>query len=145
MNLQENTTFYNQLLMNSIVGTALTFSSITGLANEPMLSSTVQSKFVEYDSPKQSTQYDSFLRNDIGMLKIIEISKLNDKIKNLYQTSIEHSWIPADGKLKKTCLFVKVKNQEELISKESDFELNLYLNLKTELKESNFFNMIALI
>lgn len=102
-------------------------------------------QYVNYEFVQQSTYSYSGIQNDIPMLKQMEISKLSDKINSIFHTKIVEHWIPADGLLEKTCLFIKVNNQEELISATDDFELALYLNLKKELNSNIFFNMIALL
>ncbi len=101
-----------------------------------------------YESAKQSTVDDAIIKNDISMLKLLEIEGINKKIKNIFDTRIVEHWIPADGLLDKTCLFIRVENQEGFISKtdyDYDFELDLYLKLQEEINNSNFFNMIALL
>lgn len=146
MNWQENTTCNNQTLFNNLLmSTALLFLPVGATALESLsTNSTSYHESMKYDSLKQSTLSDSLIKNDVDMLKILEISKLNEKITQLYGTSIIESWIPADGILDKTCLFIKVNEQERFMA-ELDFELDLYLKLEPEIKDSSFFNMIALM
>lgn len=102
--------------------------------------------FEDYSLGQQSTRSLSLIQNDIEMLKQLEIARFNDKIYSRFNTRIASHWIPAEGMLDKTCLFVTVEKQEELMANAGyDFELNLYLTLKEEIEESNFFDMIAII
>lgn len=102
--------------------------------------------FEDYSLEQQSTRGSSLIQNDIEMLKQLEIARFNEKIHSSFDTYIVSHWIPAEGMLDKTCLFVTVDMQEELLSKAGyDFELELYLTLKEEIEESNFFDMIAII
>ncbi|MCF6309950.1 MAG: hypothetical protein L3J19_05685 [Sulfurimonas sp.] len=137
-------TNYNRILNSFAVGTVLLLQQADASMVESITNKATHDQFVNYNSSKQSTHGDSFIQNDVEMLKILEISKINDKIETLYGTSIVEHWIPADGILEKTCLFIRVDNQEQLMT-ELDLELDLYLKLESEISESNFFNMIALI
>ena len=101
--------------------------------------------YIDYSYSKQSTIDNSLLKNDKAMLKDIEIFEIDKIIKNKYKTKITNIWLPAEDKLEKVCLFVTLENQENLVSKYDDFELDLYLTLKDKLKQSQLFNMIALI
>lgn len=102
--------------------------------------------FEDYSSEQQSTRGASLIQNDIEMLKQLEIARFNEKIYSSFNAQIVSHWIPAEGMLDKTCLFVTVDKQEELLaSKGYDFELDLYLTLKADIDESNFFDMIAII
>lgn len=102
--------------------------------------------FEDYSLEQQSTRSLSLVQNDIDMLKQLEITRIDDKIYSIFNTHIISHWIPAEGMLDKTCLFVTVDKQEELIAKAGyDFELDLYLTLKDDIDESNFFDMIAII
>lgn len=143
MNSLQNTN-YNNVLTTLAMGTALLFNQADALAVESITSKASYDQFTNYSSSKQSTQADSFIKNDIEMLKILEISVINNRIETLYGSSIVEYWIPADGILEKTCLFIKIDNQEQLAT-ELDLELDLYLKLESEINGSNFFNMIALI
>jgi hypothetical protein len=102
-------------------------------------------QYIDYSYSKQSTIDNSLLKNDKTMLKDIEIFEIDKIIKNKYGVKITNIWLPANDNLKKICLFVTLENQENLISKFDDFELDLYLTLEDKLKQSQLFNMIALI
>ncbi len=142
-------TDYKKALSTAVIMTAALLSpnQVTASAAEQSIFYTKPSydQYVNYESSQQSTYSYSGIQNDIPMLKQMEISKLNDRISSIFHTKIIEHWIPADGLLEKTCLFIKVNNQEELMSETDDFELDLYLNLKEELNSNNFFNMIALL
>lgn len=100
----------------------------------------------DYGYAQQTTQGDFTVKNDLEMLRNIEISKFNDKIFNSFSERIVKHWIPAEGILDETCLFVTIENQEELMSRDGyDFELDLYEQLEEEIASSRFFNMIALL
>jgi len=147
---ESQNTDYKKVLSTAVVMTAALLSPNHVVASVPEEQSIFYSKpsydqYVNYEFVQQSTYSYSGIQNDIPMLKQMEISKLSDKINSIFHTKIVEHWIPADGLLEKTCLFIKVNNQEELISATDDFELDLYLNLKEELNSNNFFNMIALL
>ena len=104
---------------------------------------------MESMSPVESTFFetstDSFVSHDKKQLQKMEIEKINRQIKKIFNTSITDYWIPAEGFLEKSCLFVKVERQEELMNQYEDFEFNLYLQLEENLDASQFFEMIALL
>jgi len=147
---ESQNTDYKKVLSTAVMVTATLLSPNQVTASVPEEQSIFYNKhsydqYVEYRSVQQSTYSYSGIQNDISMLKQMEISKLNDMINSIFHTKIVEHWIPADGLLEKTCLFIKVNKQEEFISARDDFELDLYLNLKEELNSNNFFNMIALL
>jgi hypothetical protein len=146
---ESQNTDYKKALSTAIMTAAL-LSPNPATASVPEEQSIFYNKhsydqYMNYGYTQQSTYSFSGIQNDISMLKQIEISKLNDKISSIFHTKIVKYWIPADGLLEKTCLFIKVNNQEELMSATDDFEFDLYLNLKEELNSNIFFNMIALL
>jgi hypothetical protein len=98
-----------------------------------------------YVTQKQTTVDSSRIQNDVDMSKKMEIASFNEIIQDTFNTKIIQTWIPADNILEKSCLFIEVKNQEILMKEHEDFELKLYLILKTKINKSNFFNMIALM
>lgn len=144
MNTYYNTSYNKVITLVSVV-TALSTPILQ--ANESTNISTITScnQSINYSTPKQSTVDNSKIKNDIEMLKRLEIAEFNDKLKLIFKTSILKTWLPADTLLEKSCLFVKVENQEKLIHEHNDFELELYLALKSEINKSHFFDMIALI
>lgn len=76
-----------------------------------------------------------------------EIDKFKQLISTKFNTRVTETWVPAKDLEEKTCLFIKCDLQNDFsddFEKLSDFELSLYLSLKEELNESQFFNMIAL-
>ncbi len=102
-------------------------------------------KYIDYSYSKQSTSDECLLKNDKKMLRDMEIYDINKIIKNKYGVKIVDFWLPAYEKLEKICLFVNLENQDELVSKYDDFELELYITLEEKLKQSQLINMIALI
>ncbi len=144
----ENTDYSKLKGLSTIALMSVAFVASDANTVVPMEKSFLSSytKSGSYESSKQSTLDDSIIKNDILMLKLLEIEGINKKIKNIFDTKIVKHWIPADGLLDKTCLFIRVENQEDFISKNDyDFELDLYLKLQEEINNSNFFNMIALL
>jgi len=100
---------------------------------------------VDYSSSSKTTSQDSIVKNDIGMLKTMEIANYINIINNKFHVDIDKFWIPADKILDKTCLFFKLKNHHDIIKQYAgDLELDIYLALQNELKNSQFFNMVAL-
>ena len=149
MNLLENINYNPSKVLSSavLVGAAMTCQVEAGTCDInvlPLMQDTTYSKSFEY-STVQSTMQDSIVKNDVEMLKLIELSNIGNIISNKYGSYMKDTWIPADGKLNKTCLFISLKNQDELKSEYEDLELDLYLTLKEELDKSQFFNMVALI
>lgn len=102
-------------------------------------------KSVNYNINKQSTVDNSKIKNDIEMLRLLEIEDFNNELQSKFKTTIVNTWIPADGFLEKNCLFISIENQEELMSSSEDFETDLYLALEEKISRSNFFDMIALM
>lgn len=100
---------------------------------------------VNYATQKQTTLDTSKIQNNVDMSKKMEIASFNEIIQATFNTKIIQTWIPADNILEKSCLFIEVKNQDILMKEYEDFELELYLTLKTKINKSNFFNMIALM
>lgn len=147
---ESQNTDYKKVLSTAVVITTALLSPNQVTASVPEDQSIFYNKpsydqYVNYEFGQQSTYPYSVIQNDIPMLKQLQISKLNDKIASIFHTKIIEHWIPADGFLEKTCLFIKVDNQEELLLQRDDFELDLYLSLKEELNSNIFFNMIALL
>ena len=148
MNTSSNTT-YNILLTTLSLATVLAVSPTYADNNVedrlPYLAFSSYNGSIDYSRNKQSTVDNSTVKNDIEMLKLLEIDDFDSKLQSKFKTSIIQTWIPADGILEKSCLFVALKNQEELMSSSEDFELDLYLALEEKISKSNFFDMIALI
>jgi hypothetical protein len=103
----------------------------------------------DYYSPKASTsEQDAPLHITQDMLFNAEIEKFKQLISNKFNTNVTATWVPAKDLEEKTCLFIKCDLQDELnedFEKLSEFELNLYLTFKDTLKDSDFFNMIAVL
>jgi len=148
MRESENTDYSSFKILGSIAVLGASFVTANAHVTVPIENSFISSyaKYGDYASSKLSTSDDSIVKNDVYMLKLLEIAEINKKIKISFDTEIVEHWIPADGLLNKTCLFVRVKEQEKFVSKNDyDFELELYLQIQEEIKNSNFFNMIALL
>ena len=148
MNTSSNTT-YNILLTTLSLATVLAVSPTYADNNVedrlPYLAFSSYNGSIDYSRNKQSTVDNSTVKNDMEMLKLLEIDDFDNELQSKFKTSIIQTWIPADGILEKSCLFVALKNQEELTSSSKDFELDLYLALEEKISKSNFFDMIALI
>lgn len=125
-----------------------------GVSGENIVLSDIQSSISssyqgDYYSPKATTsnQY-APLHITQDMLFDAEIEKFKQLISNEFNTNVTITWVPAKDLEEKTCLFVKCDLQDELnedFEKLSEFELNLYLTFKDTLKDSDFFNMIAVL
>ena len=103
----------------------------------------------DYYSPNVTTsnQYTP-LHITQDMLFDAEIEKFKQLISNEFNTNVVATWVPAKDLEEKTCLFVRCDIQDELgdnFEKLSKFELNLYLTFKDTLKDSQFFDMIAIL
>ncbi len=103
----------------------------------------------DYYSPKATTskQYEP-LHITQDMLFDAEIEKFKQLISSKFDTDVREIWVPAKDLEEKTCLFVKCDIQDKLgedFERLAEFELNLYLALKDNLSDSNFFNMIAIL
>ena len=143
-----NNTTYNKVATSVSIITALTVPTIaTDVYNttSPIIATSSYDKSIDYSVSKQSTIDNSSIKNNIEMLRLLEIDELNNEIKLEFGTNIIDTWIPADGFLDKCCLFIEVNNQENLVTSSENFELNLYLALEDKLNKSDFFDMIALI
>ncbi len=151
--------YKDKYIRNTIVSLGTAFA-VTSAGAAPIIDLTAESgdatqiisykadydMFEDYSLEQQSTRGASLIQNDIEMLKQLEIARFNEKIYSNFNARIVSHWIPAEGMLDKTCLFVTVDKQEELMANEGyDFELDLYLTLKEDIDGSNFFDMIALI
>lgn len=138
---------------NKVVGTVAlvgaTFLSPTTSYGEDILSSLAQKasydQFIDYSSLKQSTVGEPILKNDKDMIVKMEIYEIEKVIQKKYNTKVLNYWIPAEGMLEKSCLFVSLEEQNVLLSKYDDFELDLYLSLEEKFKQSQLINMIALM
>jgi len=146
MNTSNNTT-YNMFTTLSLIATVglSSVSAHTEITKPDYIAGSSYDRGVDYSSNKQSTVDSSTVKNDIEMLRLLEIESFNSELKSKFDTSILNTWIPADRILEKSCLFVRLKNQEELMNSSEDFELDLYLALEEKINQSNFFDMIALI
>jgi len=147
MNTSNNTT-YSMLTTLSLVAVGLSSfaSAQSDIVTKPnYIAGSSYDRGVDYSTNKQSTVDSSTIKNDIEMLRLLEIESFNSELKLKFDTSILNTWIPADEILEKSCLFVSLNNQEELMNSSEDFELDLYLILEEKINQSNFFDMIALI
>ena len=147
INTSNNTTYNSILTTLSFVAT-VSISSIsahTETVKPNYIAGSSYDRGIDYSTNKQSTVDSSTIKNDIEMLRLLEIESFNSELKSKFDTSILNTWIPADGILEKSCLFVSLNNQEELMNSSKDFELDLYLALEEKINQSNFFDMIALI
>lgn len=146
MNTSNNTTYSALSALSFAVALAASPAYADNNANRSTyLAPSSYNRTIDYSRNKQSTVDNSAVKNDIEMLKLLEIDDFDSELKSKFKTSIIQTWIPADGILEKSCLFVALKNQEELMSSSEDFELDLYLALEEKISKSNFFDMIALI
>jgi len=145
MNTLSNTT-YNILTTISLVTTLNISSSYAdSIDSVTYITTSSYDKSINYNMNKQSTVDNSKFKNDIEMLRLLEIEDFKNEIKLKFKTNITDTWIPADGFLEKNCLFVSIENQEELMKSSEDFELDLYLALEEKINRSDFFDMIALM
>ena len=146
MSIFDNIT-YNKVATSVSIVTALTVPSIATdiYPSTSSISTYNYDKSINYSVTKQSTIDNSNIKNDIEMLKLLEIDELNNILKLIFNTSISETWLPANNILNKSCLFVTVERQEDLMKNYEDFELELYLALEEKINKSNFFDMIALI
>jgi len=146
MSIFENIT-YNKVVTSVSIVTALAVPSIATdiYPSTSSISTYSYDKSINYSVTKQSTIDNSNIKNDIEMLKLLEIDELNNVLKLIFNTSIAKTWLPANNILNKSCLFVTVDRQEDLMKNYEDFELELYLALEEKINKSNFFDMIALI
>ena len=138
---------YNKVATSVSIITALTVPSVATDIYTTTSSITTSSydKSINYTTNKQSTIDSSNIKNDIEMLRLLEIDELNNELNIKFNTFISKTWLPANNILNKSCLFVTVDKQEELIENYEDFELELYLALEEKINKSSFFDMIALI
>ena len=145
----------NSLVSKAYVLAAAGLLAATPGANgENIVLSDVQSSISssyqgDYYDPRATTsnQY-APLHITQEMLFNAEIEKFKQLILNEFDTEVTETWVPAKDLEEKTCLFVKCDIQDifdEDFEKLSEFELNLYLALKDPLKNSSFFNMIAVL
>ncbi|MBL0702413.1 MAG: hypothetical protein JJV95_00330 [Sulfurospirillum sp.] len=139
---------YNRFVSSCLVSMALTSGL---LANDiPKKDIALSNKasydsYVDYSSYKNSTSHDSTLKNDIEMIKQVEISNILNKIEEKYNTKVYNTWIPAEGYLDKLCLFISLENQDYLKLQYDDLELDLFLTVEDNIKQSQLFDMIALM
>jgi len=146
MSIFDNIT-YNKVATSVSIVTALTVPTIaTDVYNTTSsIATSSYDKSIDYSVSKQSTIDNSSIKNNIEMLRLLEIDELNNEIKLKFGTNIIDTWIPADGFLDKCCLFIEVNNQENLVTSSENFELDLYLALEDKINKIDFFDMIALI
>lgn len=138
---------YNKILNSLAITAALSSPSIANDTHQNIELSYKASydKYIDYATHKQSTFDDSTLKNDVEMIKLLEITNMLTVIEKKYNTKIVNTWIPAEGNLDKLCLFVSLENQNDLKLKYDDLELDLFLTLEDTIKQSQFFNMIAIM
>jgi len=145
----------SSLVSKAYVATFAGLLAITPSANAKNIvlsdiQSSVSSSYQgDYYSPKATTsEQDAPLYITQDMLFNAEIEKFKQLISDEFNTNVIATWVPAKDLEEKTCLFVKCDLQDELnedFEKLSEFELNLYLAFKDTLKDSDFFNMIAVL
>ncbi|MBL0687558.1 MAG: hypothetical protein JJV94_07015 [Sulfurospirillum sp.] len=98
---------YNRFVSSCLVSMALTSGL---LANDiPKKDIALSNKasydsYVDYSSYNNSTSHDSTLKNDIEVIKQVEISNILNKIEEKYNTKVDNTWIPAEGYLDKLCV-----------------------------------------
>ena len=125
---------------------AILVSSIFTVSTVASVHSSYQTNYYSYES--LSTIQDSHLQLDNKYMINKEIEKLKLLIKDRLNLDIENSWYTEAEFPQKTCLFVKCnlseneKNDFEILSQ---IEYNMYKVLEDELKESQYFDMIALL
>ena len=143
----------NSLVSNILVAASLL--SVAPAANgEDIILSDLQSSISssyqgDYYDPRVTTsnQY-APLHITQEMLFNAEVEKFKQLILNEFDTKVTYTWVPAKDLGEKTCLFVRCDVQDKIgenFEKLSEFELNLYLALEDNLRDSNFFNMIAIL
>ena len=143
----------DSLVYNVLAAVSLLAATPNANAKNIVLSdiqSSVSSSYQgDYYSPKATTsEQDAPLHITQDMLFNAEIEKFKQLISDEFNTNVIATWVPAKDLEEKTCLFVKCDLQDELnedFEKLSEFELNLYLTFKDTLKDSDFFNMIAVL
>ena len=143
----------NSLVSNILVAASLL--SVAPAANgEDIILTDLQSSINssyqgDYYDPRATTsnQY-APLHITQEMLFDAEVEKFKQLILNEFDTKVTDTWVPAKDLEEKTCLFVKCDIQDEIgenFEKLSEFELSLYLAFEDTLRDSNFFNMIAIL
>jgi len=143
----------DSLVYNVLAAVSLLAATPSANAKNIVLSdiqSSVSSSYQgDYYSPKATTsEQDAPLHITQDMLFNAEIEKFKQLISDKFNTNVIATWVPAKDLEEKTCLFVKCDLQDELnedFEKLSKFELDLYLAFKDTLKDSDFFNMIAVL
>lgn len=146
MNILQNME-YNRIFSSLAIGATLISPLSANDFNQSLQLSykAPYDKYTDYTTTKQSTFDDSLLKNDVEMMKTIEMSYLINLVEQKYNTKVVNTWLPADGNLEKLCLFISLENQGELKSKYDDLELDIFLTLEDTIKQSQFFNMIAIM
>ena len=76
-----------------------------------------------------------------------ELNTLLTSIELIFEckVKVKDYWIPTKDLLDKVCLFVSFEDQTDLEKKYDDLELALYEELKSFLKCSEYFEMVALL
>ena len=74
-----------------------------------------------------------------------ELNTLLTSIELIFECKVKDYWIPTKDLLDKVCLFVSFEDQTDLEKKYDDLELALYEELKSFLKCSEYFEMVALL
>jgi hypothetical protein len=144
MSLSKNSDYKKVLSTAAIIGATMFTPTYGNDIEQKLILKASYDQYTDYSSKKQTTAEDSSIKNDVEMLKWLEIGRFNELILAKYDSTITDFWEPAEGLLEKTCLFIKIEKQEEL-NLQVDLELELYILLEERLNESNFFNMIALL
>jgi len=148
MTNSSNSLVYNMLAATSLFA-ATPNANVQNIVLSDIQSSVSSSYQGDYYSPKATTsEQDAPLHITQDELLNLEIEKFKQLILNKFNTNVTATWVPAKDLEEKTCLFIRCDLQDELnedFEKLSEFELNLYLTFKDALKDSDFFNMIAVL
>lgn len=91
-------------------------------------------------SKKTSDVQELFLTNK-QRAEIVLVEMLEKK----FQNKIVKFWTPAMEICDKNCLLVEFENQDSLSCKYEDFELQLFLSMKEELANNQYYDMVALL
>lgn len=146
MNILQNME-YSKVLSTVLVSTTLAVSPVSA-SNDKEDCAIIQKAsydvFIDYSSSLQSTN-NALIKNDVEMLKVLDLEEIKEKIFTEYKVHVNNIWVPADGQIEKTCVFVSLENQDILASENDDFELDLYHKVEGILSKSQFYNMIALM
>ena len=148
MNILENINYkYKKIVLGTAVVSASLFASAPEYIENDQHNILIKPSYdlsVDYNA-KQLTTTESLFQNDLDMLAKIEICEINQTIQEVFNANIQNYWIPAKNMLNKSCLFISIEKQNDLMNKYADLELEIFLTLKEKLKTSQLFNAIALM